>query len=107
MAKLWRRFLCSIWVAYCNGRCAIQTVDKSVTQVSEAMKAKRKAFDCVQHYILLKKLKYSSIHNEELQMFRSYLTDRKQIVTVKENLSQVIVIKHGVQQNLNEVKHKT
>lgn len=93
---------------YRNGRCAIQAVDNLVTQLLDALEAKEeaqvtlcdlsKAFDCVQHHILLKKLEYYGLHDKELAMFNSYLTDRKQIVDVRGNLSKEVVINHGVPQ---------
>ena len=42
----------------------------------------KKAFDLVDHNILLRKLKMYGIDNETLQWFTSYLTERQQHVTV-------------------------
>jgi hypothetical protein len=42
-----------------------------------------KAFDCVNHEILLTKLHFYGIQGTPAKLFRSYLTDRKQKVEVK------------------------
>jgi hypothetical protein len=39
-----------------------------------------KAFDCVDHKILLKKLYYYGIHEASANWFKTYLTHRKQMV---------------------------
>jgi hypothetical protein len=63
-----------------------------------------KAFDCVNHEILLDKLHFYGIQGIAAQWFRSYLTDRKQKVEVKspknnQNFSSNWgTIKHGVPQ---------
>ena len=38
----------------------------------------RKAFDCVDHEILISKLESYRLKDNELDWFRNYLTDRKQ-----------------------------
>ncbi len=48
----------------------------------------RKAFDCINHEILLKKmLNYSAISGILLNWFKSYLTDREQQCLVNGHLS--------------------
>ena len=57
-----------------------------------------KAFDTVNHSILLKKLKYYGIHNTELNWFKSYLSNRSQYVTVDSFKSDLKSIISGVPQ---------
>ena len=54
-----------------------------------------KAFDTVDHSILIKKLDYYGVRNENLKWFKSYLTNRKQFVINGKNLE---VISYGVPQ---------
>ena len=42
----------------------------------------RKAFDSVDHNLLINKLESYRLKNTELNWFRSYLSDRKQVVSV-------------------------
>ena len=57
-----------------------------------------KAFDTVNHKILLKKLEYYGIRGTSLQWFESYLTNRKQCVKIGDTHSQTDTIKCGVPQ---------
>ena len=54
----------------------------------------KKAFDMVQHQILLNKLQHYRIHRLTFQWFKSYLTKRKQFVVV--NNIQSELCKYGV-----------
>jgi hypothetical protein len=58
----------------------------------------KKAFDTCNHDILLKKLYKLGIRNTELEWFRSYLTDRKQFVTLDSYDSILMTIITGVPQ---------
>ena len=58
----------------------------------------KKAFDTVDHHILIKKLFTYGIRGNTLKLFQSYLTDRSQFVTYDGIESKVLPIKYGVPQ---------
>ena len=58
----------------------------------------KKAFDTIDHQILIKKLFSYGIRGNTLKWFQSYLTDRSQYVTYDCIESKVLPIKHGVPQ---------
>ena len=58
----------------------------------------RKAFDTIDHNILLTKLNYYGISNEDLQLFVSYLCDRRQCCNINGHVSSFKTIKYGVPQ---------
>jgi hypothetical protein len=57
-----------------------------------------KAFDTVDHEILLWKLEYNGIRGVALEWFRNYLTGRKQVLFVNDTYSSPLEIKTGVPQ---------
>ena len=57
-----------------------------------------KAFDSVQHSILLKKLPYYGIHGAELKWMKSYLKERRQFVQYHGESSQISEVEYGVPQ---------
>ena len=61
----------------------------------------KKAFDCVDHDILLMKMYTYGIQDQALTWFRSYLTGRVQICKVKQTTSSKRIIKCGVPQGSN------
>ena len=58
----------------------------------------RKAFDVVDHEILMKKLKLYKLSETSLSWFSSYLSERKQAVYNEQDHSEFIQIKSGVPQ---------
>ena len=58
----------------------------------------RKAFDSVDHEILISKLESCGLKDTELDWFRNYLTDRKQLVSFDKEISDPCLITSGVPQ---------
>ena len=58
----------------------------------------QKAFDTVNHEILLEKLQHYGIRGLTNQWFKSYLTNRKQFVSINGFESNIKVLPHGVPQ---------
>ena len=58
-----------------------------------------KAFDCVDHNILLSKLKRYGIHETALQWINSYLSDREHFVSWNQTHSTLLNLNKGVPQD--------
>ena len=58
----------------------------------------RKAFDTVNHEILLQKLSSYGIKGDTLKVFESYLNDRTQCCSVSGHISSLETIQSGVPQ---------
>ena len=58
----------------------------------------KKAFDTVDHNILLKKLDYYGVRGIANEWFASYLKNRKQFVSIDDHISSTQVIQTGVPQ---------
>ena len=77
---------------------ALQIVlDKGETNLTVFLDIK-KAFNTTDHEILLNKLNYYGIFDTELQVFESYLCNRKQCCNINGYKSSVKTIKYGVPQ---------
>ena len=61
----------------------------------------RKAFDCVNRDILIKKLSHIGCRGTTLNWFKSYLTNRKQMCKVNQTTSKCRAIRCGVPQGSN------
>ena len=57
-----------------------------------------KAFDCVNHDILLRKLEYYGFRANTLMWFESYLKNRKQYVSIRQQCSDMYELKWGIPQ---------
>lgn len=55
----------------------------------------RKAFDCVQHELLLRKLPFYGIRGIALHLIQSYLTSRSQFTVINKVESEMETIKYG------------
>ena len=58
----------------------------------------RKAFDIIDHTLLLKKLEVYGLSTETLQWFTSYLRNRRQLVKLGDKQSNVAKVPHGIPQ---------
>ena len=75
----------------------IQNMDHNVTPTAIFLDLS-KAFDTLNHNILTNKLKYYGIRNTSLNLCQSYLSNRKQFVTVNNETSSNLNISIGVPQ---------
>ena len=58
-----------------------------------------KAFDSIDHALLLKKLQVLGVSNDTLCWFKSYLTGRQQVVRIGLTVSKTCTLNHGVPQS--------
>ena len=58
----------------------------------------RKAFDLVDHEILIYKLKLYHFSEQSINLFKSYLTNRQQMVKIGNVQSEMLIVKSGVPQ---------
>ena len=67
---------------------------KKIIQINE--KDLKKAFNTVDHNILLEKLDYYGIRGVAKDWFRSYLDNRKQYITLNGSNSSIKTIENGI-----------
>ena len=60
----------------------------------------RKCFDTINHSILCKKMDKYGFHEDDIDLFRSYLSNRKQIIKCHNEISQMCDIHIGVRKDL-------
>ena len=83
---------------------ALELVDRLIKQMDENKVPLNvyldlsKAFDTLDHEILLYKLKYYGFDNLSLNLMKSYMTERKQFVAINETMSEFLDIKTGIPQ---------
>ena len=58
----------------------------------------RKAFDMIDHTLLLEKLEVYGLSRDSLQWFTSYSKDRRQLVKLGDKQSSVAIVRHGIPQ---------
>ena len=58
----------------------------------------RKAFDVIDHELLLKKLSIYGATPSSVAWFKSYLSGRKQLITLGKTTSKQLTVKQGVSQ---------
>ena len=83
---------------YSTTLALLDVVDQIYASVVGVYLDLEKAFDTVNHAILLHKLYNYGIRGVVYEWFRNYLHNRTQFVTVNECNSEVRKIKHGVPQ---------
>ena len=86
----------------------IDAIIQFTNQITEGFKNKKtsvglfcdlsKAFDTIDHGILIKKLHYYGIRGLALQLIKSYLTERKMYVQIEQSKSNQLILTHGVPQ---------
>ena len=87
-----------------TGTCLLDFLDDIFTNVDKGVPSGvlfldlRKAFDTVNHEILLQKLVNMGVHVETVQWFRSYLEGRSQVTKVNGTMSQSAFVTCGVPQ---------
>ena len=86
--------------------CVLSQSQSNKTCKSEKFSARFQGFYCTNHVILLGKLYFFRVQGTDTNGFRSYLTDRRQIVEMKSsNKQQKRRIKHASLQYVQTAPH--
>ena len=100
----WDDYRCGFRGNYSTETCLIHLQDLIKTESSKGnltgmvLIDVKKAFDSVNHNILCKKLELIGANANTLSWFKSYLSDRKQIVDINGIFSEPMAINCGVPQ---------
>ena len=100
--------LCENQFGFRRGHSTSHALNYSVHHIKESLKKKNhvlgifidlsKAFDTIDHSILLKKLNTYGIRGQALKLLESYLSDRKQHVSILNEISENLPVLFGVSQ---------
>ena len=92
-----RKGMSTIQAVMSNLQYVYEGLDEGSTVISLFLDFS-KAFDCIDHKILLRKLERYGIRGIVLQWFKSYLSDRKQFVSINSSTSSISSLNYGVPQ---------
>ena len=89
---------------HCTEHAALELIDRIINKmdINEIPLKKildlSKAFDTIDHTILLSKLKYYGLKGSTLNLFHSYLINGKQYTEIEDITSDILPIQIGVPQ---------
>ena len=89
---------------HCTEHAALELIDRIINKMDineiplNIFLDLSKAFDTIDHTILLSKLKYYGLKGSTLNLFHSYLINRKQYIEIEDIASDILPIQIGVPQ---------